>query len=286
MANTVYVIPGQPCSHVSLPLFADTPKYIVADVDATKPTVFPKGSMCIAIDSGITYQALAANVWTALSGGGGGGIDTAESLLLKSFFTHNSLLPATVTHEETNDFPVADFSNIGGGAFVRSMSRGRLAPAGAGPLNIGWDMGAAKNTVLLTTMMRVGTVSGNGLFICSTLPSTGEIPDGSFLLFVDGNGAQYQLYKRASGTFTALATEAGIGPPIGPQGASIEVGMYYDNSTHRLIAFVRQGPEQWFPIMDITDSSFTTMRYAGVRFNWNSGTPIQWLGCPMMLRCA
>ncbi len=217
------------------------------------------------------------------AGGGGGGGCTcpaADYMLLKDFFDQQGLLPPTTLIEELYDYPARDFSNLNGGTLAINMSRGKFTPAVNSVANWGWDIGSLKGTILcLIGMARVRN-SDLGIFIGSAAPGATEIADGSYLADFAAGGIS--IYKYTGGTFTQLGTDASIGPPDTTGSPSFALGFYYDDATNRLIAFARVGSECWFPVVDLTDSSFTTMRYVGIRIG-PVGAPIYWSGTPIAI---
>lgn len=221
-----------------------------------------------------------------VSGSGGG--DMTDSMLLKSFFTAQGLLPASTFLEELYTYPDPPIKNLAGGTLARSMSRAKFSPAGVGPVNWGWDLGSSKGEILIVSGMNrlspapVGNVS---LFVTDTLPAAAELSNGSYIAFASAGG-EYAIYKRAAGTYALVASsapEAIIIPPVGADTESFAFALYYKASTNRLIIFVRHGSECWIPAVDTTDATFGTMRYVGVRPNWASGTPPQWSGTPLAI---
>lgn len=230
----------------------------------------------------VTNYLRADGSWATPPGTGtSGSVDP----LIKAFFTEQSLLPANTYKEAYYTFPAADFSNLGtGGAFDRSMSRGKFTALTAGGIsNIGWDMGAAKSQILMLTHMRTQGSSGHGqgLYLSPTLPAAAEIPDNSYLLYIDVTGGEYAIYKKVGGVYTKLGSVVTIIPPTANDYRvySIGVAFYYDDSSNRLICFVRHGSECWFPVIDFTDTTFTTFRYCGYRNNTGANV-VTWLLCP------
>lgn len=203
------------------------------------------------------------------------GITMAQALLAKSFFSAQGLLPSETFLEELFTFPAPDFQNLAGGALTRSMSTGKFVGAAVTASNFGWDIGSEKSKILM--MFHAQRIRSNNIdiFFADTLPAAGEVPDGSYLF--DTAVGQYALYKRSGGAF-ALVSSVLAAIDNGTPTLDSGLALYYDAVTHRLVAFIRTSPEVWFPILDVTDASFTTMRYAGIRFvgaqTWFNNTPL------------
>lgn len=198
----------------------------------------------------------------------------AEAFLLLPFFEDQGLLPPQTFLEELYNFPSPDFQNLAGGTLFPSMSTLKFVGAGAGTSNLGWDLLASKSKILMILSAQRFRANDIGIFFTDTLPAAGEIPDGSYLI-TTAIGL-YVIFKKAGGVFTQLASLNTIdnGSPTLDSG----LAFYYDSATNRLIVFIRtSSSECWFPVLDITDASFATMRYAGLRFfgaqTWFNNTP-------------
>lgn len=197
------------------------------------------------------------------------GVDLVETMMYKSFFTANNLMPSTTFKEELNTFPTPDFQNLNGGTFAISMSRAKMVVSG-NPANFGWDLGAAKSTILQIGVGMRPRGFGMGFFLSSTLPNAGEIPNNSYVWVWEVNVARAAIYKITAGpTYTLLGSESGVDASLV---ANSGMAAYYDDATNRLIFLARGGSEQWFPVVDITDTSFTTFRYCGYR--WGAGSAL------------
>lgn len=208
----------------------------------------------------------------------------AEMILGKNFFSDQGFLPATTHFEDLYTSRAPDTLNLNGGTYTRSMSRARFAVS-ATPANVVWDIGAAKTKLLfivggLRPRVGTGTVA---LFFSNTAVSGAELPDGGYQFFLQP-AASNQIFKHAAGTYTGLgSSEALFLPSNAAAGTTCGAAFYYDDSTGRLIGFVKVGPEQWFPICDVTgESTFTTMRYVGLRMS-GAGGEGHWVINPMAI---
>ena len=197
----------------------------------------------------------------------------ADAMIIKPFFAAQGLLPPSTFLEDLFTITAPTFQNLAGGTLTPSMSTLKYVAAANVPANFGWDIGSEKSTILMLFHFQRFRSSDTAIFFTDTLPAAAEIPDGSYL--VDTAIGLYILYKKAGGVFTPLVTVNTIdnGTPTLDSG----MALYYDDATDRLVVFIRTSPECWFPIIDTTDASFTTMRYAGIRFNggqtWFINTP-------------
>jgi hypothetical protein len=221
---------------------------------------------------------------TGLKWSGNGTTDIADVLLLKSFFSGQSLLPSTTIREDLFTWPSTNFQNLNGGTYSASMSRVRFSGSSA-PANWGWDMGAEYSKVLFIVGMARPRLTNDWLFITDTLPASNEIPNGSYIFIPEVNSSRYSVAKRNSGSTTIIAQETAVYPLGNAYSPSIALAMYYDASTDRLVGFIRSGSEMWFPIIDTTDSTFSQFRYVGIRPEQGSGTVV-FFGCPMGIYAA
>ena len=206
-------------------------------------------------------------------------VTMADMLLDKPFFSANSLLPSSTFKEELYTWPAADFSNLNGGSSTLSMSRTRLVTAN--PQNFGWDIGSLKSTILCIIGGVRTRTSSIGVGFSDTLPSASELPDGSYLFNFEGSGPATTIYKRSGGAYTSLATDTGITAANTISQPTTGLAFYYDDSSNRLLGFLRYGVEQWIKVIDITDTSFTTMRYVSIR-SFGVAT-VMWAICPMAI---
>jgi hypothetical protein len=208
------------------------------------------------------------------------GLSQADILLTKQFFSAHGFLPPNIVLENLYDYPPPDFANDNGGTRSLSMSRMKFSCANNATSNFGWDMGSLKGEMLAIFGMTRSRDGGMGLFFSSVLPAAAEIPDGSYTTIMDfGN---FNIFKKAGGVLTSLGQEPTWGPGNDNAEPSTGVAFYYNSSTNRLIMFVRSNESVWAPVVDVTDVSFSTMRYAGLRFG-AVGTPAMWSGCPVAI---
>jgi hypothetical protein len=213
--------------------------------------------------------------------------DPIENSTLRGFFRKQGFLPAEVVKEELYNYPAPDFSNLNGGTLDRSMSRIKFTPGGVGAAaNWGWDSGGEKSKLLAIMSLSRVKNAGIGIFFADSLPAASEIPDGSYLFNVQANTPDFEIFKKAGGGFTSLGSQTSVIPTDSFGAPSFGLAFYYDDATNRLIAFLRMGSEAWWPIIDITDASFTTMRYIGIRNGAASATQIVWSGVPLEIYAA
>jgi len=197
----------------------------------------------------------------------------------KKFFKKQGLLPAVPFKEELYDYPAPDFQNLGGGTLTRNRALGEYTIGHPG--NFGWDLGGLKSKVLFIVSQRVRQ-TGAGVFISNTLPSTHDLPDGSYYAFMGQGGASATIAKRATGAYTTLATNGDIRQDFGQGQSTWSLAFYYDDATDALIFFMKTGAEQWFKVLEITDTTFTTMRYFGILADNGGGGVGEnfWSVCP------
>ncbi len=171
------------------------------------------------------------------------------------FLSAESLIPATTHKEELYTFPTFDGTPSSGTMTLRRSVASYVA--GANGLTAWWDLGGLKSKVLILIGSIAGSTAGTGVFIADAAPTGVEIVANGYLFGCDSlTTGVYTMYKR--GTFTSLG--AGIG-----QGSGSGVGLYYDDTANKLIGLLRSSNGQWYPAVEVTESSFTTMRYVGIR---------------------
>ncbi len=173
----------------------------------------------------------------------------------RSWFTSESLLPATKKFEAFGAWPAWDGVPSSGTMTVRRSLASYVA--GANGLTAWWDLGGLKSKVLILIGSIASSTAGTGVFIADAAPTGVEIVANGYLFGCDSTTTGvYTMYKR--GTFTSLG--AGIG-----HGGGSGVGIYYDDTANKLIGLLRASNGQWYPSVEVTESSFTTMRYVGIR---------------------
>ncbi len=202
-----------------------------------------------------------------------------ETTLWKSYFTTHSLMPATTYKEELYAYPARDFSNLNGGSLTVNRNRAKFISSGANIANWGWDVGGLKTKMLWFTRAQVAVGSDFSIFIADTTPSASEVANGTYMWNITTSTST--MYKRAAGSFTSLGADTTAGIPLGAGGMEIGVGIYYDDTSGTLIGFLQKGHSAPVPVIDITDSTFTTMRYAGIRTGGVSTT--YWANTPVWL---
>lgn len=198
----------------------------------------------------------------------------------KKFFKAQGLLPSTPIREDVYTYPAPDFQNMGGGYPNITRLRGQADFEIGAPGNFGWDMGALKTKVLMVVSQRVRQ-SDAGIFISDSLPSAANLPNGSYLFNpgqVSSNAAA--IYKRSGGSFTSLGSNADFKQDFQASQSVWTVALSYNATTHKLILFLRTGPEQWLDLVEITDATFSTMRYAGI-YAVNGGIDVFHSICPL-----
>lgn len=206
----------------------------------------------------------------------------ADVLLVKPFFSAQSLLPANIIREDLTSWPATSFQNLNGGSYAANQARTKLTVSGA-TSNFGWDMGAEYTSVLFIVGLNRPSNYNTSIFLTDTVPGS-DIADGSYLFVSSIASGNFSLAKRSGGVISTLASEGAVGPGNSTNGPNWGLAIYYNATTDRLIGFVRVGSETWWPVLDITDSSFSQFRYVGVRGD-GAGGP-RWLGCPMGIYAA
>ena len=209
---------------------------------------------------------------------GPAGADGDSDPLGLDFFAHNDLLPSTTYKEELLDWPAPDYQNLASGTLSRVMSRARFLQSG-NPGNFGYDTGALRDEILAIAFFR-GVAFNIGWSFSNVAVAAAQEPDGSYLFVTEPSISRMTVYKKAAGAFTVIASESTLFQTSGATIPTIGIAAYYKDTGNLLKLFVKFGHEQWFPVIELTDASFTTMRYVTVRISGNAGN-VAWICCPM-----
>jgi len=207
-------------------------------------------------------------------------LDSSESLLLKSFFSGQGFLPSTVIKETLFSWPTADFSNPNGATLALAMSRVKYTP-GTNPANFGWSLGGTYSKALVIVGGMRPRQWNQGIFLSNSLPVAPDLPDG-YLFNNEPVTPAMRIYKvNGGGSYTSIASDATIYSDDQYSIPSCALAAYVDGSAHRLMMWSRMGPETWMLIHDITDSTFTSFKYAGIYFGTFGSS--QWSVCPLAI---
>jgi hypothetical protein len=194
----------------------------------------------------------------------GGTLDTTnymDSLVLnKRFFSSASLLPGTKYYETAVDTaPTPDWDNTG--VTPKSVGSFKRWEGVTGPQCLGWDLGGAKQRILMIFSAYQMCQANRLMFVSSTKPATGDLNGNGYAGGVsvsDGHGA---IYRADSGTLTGLASTNYLWNPLGymTHGSA----MLFDNGNVRF--FYRFGNFEWMEGTYKNDGTYKTLRYPGVR---------------------
>lgn len=215
--------------------------------------------------------------------------DVIDIVWLKKFFSDASLLPATERIAASlATFPVPAGTPVG--TFTRKTGVAEFTTTTTGIAY--YDLGALRTEVLLVAMdvqlntTNTGTIA---LALSSGVP-TDASPDGYYFFQVSAGGTNpgFAVNKRAAGAFTVLGSIASSLPApitaatVPEDHGPISMALYYNDTTGALKAFVRQ-TGSWRIVVDTTDSTYTTMRYASLRGNLGAaGTGVLRMGLPFV----
>jgi len=207
-------------------------------------------------------------------------MDMANFLLLKSFFKAQSLMPSTVIKEALYTWPAADFANLNGGSLSLSMSRVKVSPS-TNPANFGWNLGATYSKVLVIVGGLRPMAYDAGIIIGNTVPTAPNLPDGYLLQNETPPTSEMAIYKaNGGGSYTKLASDSTVYSAGIYSSPTCGLAAYVDGTAHRLCLWSRMGSETWMLIHDITDSTLSTFKYAGITIATESGS-VMWLTCPL-----
>lgn len=210
------------------------------------------------------------------------GTNMADVMLLNSFYEEHLILPATVFQEPLYTYPAPDFQYDGGGALARTMGHMKITNGNNSYGNFGWNLGGPKSRILFRCSLRLTAPSGAssiGIFMCNSVITTRDVTNG--YLFVADSTGKFSIIKATS--FTELAAGTAPAPPSAVTSQSIDMAAYYDDATGTLMLLVRMGPGAPIKVVEITDSTYTTMQYVGV--TWGApGVPVMFAACPQSIR--
>lgn len=194
---------------------------------------------------------------TSLSAAG-----AAEIAYNKAFFSAASILPAnervaaglvtapgsetTVTHTYT------DTAGLGGAVIT-----------GTQPGITYWDLGALRSEVLFVIGgMFIPTGGSLGMTLSASAPASAD-PD-HYGFYFGANSYTFRIYKEVSTVYTQLSTDVTGLTNLGtywPGG----MAFYYNDTTDTLSGYIRVSNWTWHRLLTLTDTSFTTVRYVGLR---------------------
>jgi len=121
-----------------------------------------------------------------------------------------------------------------------------------------------------------------GILICNTLPSAPDPADG-YLLQNEPGTSTIRIYKsNGAGSYTMLASDSTIFSDSQYYDPSCALAAYVDGTANRVVLWSRMGSEAWMTIHDITDSSLTSFKYAGITLG-NAAAGDRWLICPLAI---
>lgn len=207
-------------------------------------------------------------------------MDIGNSMLLRSFFSDQGLLPSKVVKESLYEWPSADFSNVGASTLQTLGSRVRITPSGTA-LNFGWNLGGAYSKVLMIVGGLRPRWWHSGIFMCHGTPTSTQLNDG--YQFQNDTLQGMRIYKsNGGGTYTELAREDSVVTEDADFAATCSLAAYVDAATDRLVMWTRIGAEVWMTVNDSTDSSFSSFRYAGITIGNRYGA-VQWAICPVAI---
>jgi hypothetical protein len=201
----------------------------------------------------------------------------------KSWFEREGLLPATRHFEHYQTWPASDFANPDTSTQSRSRSVAQVLGVGTTDTNFGWDLGSAKSKILAVC----GGVRPRGnsisIFFGATLPAAGDPPGELYNFGPLPFSSVFDISKRTgAGVWSSLLTESDLDPDNVVGAVPFGLAFYYNDTTNKLIGLVRFNGSQWFPLLETTDTSFTTFRYVGFRVS-TAGAQKTWLTCPLAI---
>lgn len=195
----------------------------------------------------------------------------SAAILGKRFFIRQGLMPGQSSprlgfiREDIDNFPAPDFTNFNGGSLARSMSLGKFTPSG-NPANFGWGLGASYSKVLMIlgmTRMLSAFYVGISIGTAAAHATTGR--QRGYHAGWEPNSVSSRLYKSDGvGGDNPLASDPTFLPP-GATSPPASIALYVDGSIGRVIMFTRWGAEQWWPILDVTDGTYSAFQSVSIQ---------------------
>jgi len=209
-----------------------------------------------------------------------------DSLWNRKFWEDNALLPTTNAISAATSIPAFDYTAISAGHVMTTdlatVHDVLTTAAGSTVGREGWDLGAGKGVVLFV----VGGMGGAGstvvvtaLHLCQTTPTTGSGPPNcyKFQFIAPGSGNGFSLDVTSGvGTGTVLATYGSaslIKAPMLADAPPLSAAIRFDGGAHTLTGWIRSRNSQWFKILSVSDSTYSTMRYVGISAENSAGVP-------------
>lgn len=173
-----------------------------------------------------------------------------------------NLLPSIVFKNELNNFPAADLSYLDLCAVTRLRSRMQFAgSADFATAAQSWDYGSLKNNALIAIGEITGASYNNGVYIMKELHTDNRCKTG-YLFRYEENANQWQVFRHDD--FNSATSLGTLLLYRGSQDTTMGMAMHVNGTTGLITCLVKFGSEQWWPIFEVTDSTYTTFRYAGV----------------------
>lgn len=259
--------------------------FILRNTRANQPAAnsVPTGSLYYVTDENVTERSN-GSTWddvSDVSTGGASAQDRYDALWQKDYFVDNSLLPATNFKNSNATWPAFDFSNVGTNHSLSTdlaLERDSTSSAAVGTTaNGGWDTGGTRSKLLAVLGgMGFGGVGPAGqlwLWVAQSQPTTTSSSPNSpvhsgYLWIFDSQNHRFIMYRTdSSGGYTALGNYGSstlIRPPEQADSFPISAALLFDSVATKVMGFARFNGSQWMRILNITDSTYSTMRYCGI----------------------
>lgn len=207
-----------------------------------------------------------------------GSSEIVKDIFYRDYFSQANLLPSNIVQDAMYTFPAEDFTFNGGpGAaptLTRQLSRMKILGNANAAFNFGWDMGAARDKVLIVMGgLRLRNNLATGLFIGPTPNQTGIV------VFTNQPYLGSGFHLAGAGGVSNLSDYVESGAT-----SNREIGMalYYDRTVPKIQAFVKTSG-QWFLTNEYAVDE-GQMRYAGVYIVPDAAGEIVNAVCPLVIR--
>lgn len=180
----------------------------------------------------------------------------------ETWLSNQGLLPSVPFRNDLNDFPAADLSETESCVVTRLRSRMQFAGSADFATAVqSWDYGSLKNKALILVGAITSASYNGGVYIMKELHTDNRLKKG-YQFRYEENTNQWQLFRHDT---ESSATSLGTVPLYrGFQDTTMGMAMHVNGTTGLITCLVKFGGEQWWPIFEVTESTYTTFRYAGV----------------------
>lgn len=211
---------------------------------------------------------------------GAQGSGTSDPLDLAYFAAHG-FLPPTVQLNHPYTMPAFDFVSPGGGSPDYLLNRAKIVPAVDAYFL--WDLGATftRGLFIVGLLRTAGTSATDAIFCCKTKNGS-QIPQDGYSHTNECAASRIRVYEMPAFTPLGVA-ETTRHTTAGTATNQPGLAFWIDLPTNRIVTFIREGAEMWYPIQDLTDAVNITLdsfQYVGIQAFASAGGA-GWIGGPI-----